>query len=109
MRILGDLLGELADDLLLGLILVQEQLHVAAAVPVSPAPAGCCLHQALRLRSGLLRSYPQSALCDAPAPSRSLSWAAARVCTGHPLLLLGCLQCLVQDLPLLLCGKGEEQ
>lgn len=97
-KVFRELLGELADDLLLGLVLVHEQLHMLLKRLHLLLPQASLVHQALTV---LLQSlHPLVQLCDLPhlvpdqlQPISVLGGCQVR--TGGSLLLLGSLQGLV--------------
>ncbi|KAL0606032.1 hypothetical protein AAY473_022631 [Plecturocebus cupreus] len=82
-EVLGDLLRELADDLLLGVVLVHEQLHVLLQLLHLLLPQACCVRQAFPL---LLQGlHPPAQLRDLPHfVSHQL----------QPVLVLSCCQSL---------------
>lgn len=108
-KVFGELLGKLADDLLLGLILIHEQLHVLLKLLHLLFQQPSLMHQALSI---LLQSlHPLVQLRDLPhlVPDQLqpiLVFGGCQVRTGGSLLLLGSLQCFVQDYHQLLDGKG---
>lgn len=97
-KVLCELLGELADDLLLGLVLIHEQLHVLLKCLHLLLPQASLVCQAL---TTLLQSlHPLVQLGDLPhlvpdqlQPVFVLSGCQVRA--GCSLLLLGSLQGLV--------------
>lgn len=97
-KVLRELLGKLADDLLLGLVLIHEQLHVLLKRLHLLLPQAGLMRQAL---TALLQSlHPLVQLCDLPhlvpdqlQPVSVLSGRQVRA--GGSLLLLGSLQGLV--------------
>lgn len=97
-KVFRELLGELADDLLLGLVLFHEQLHVLLKSLHLLLPQASLVHQAI---STLLQSlHPLVQLRDLPnlVPDQLqpvLVLSGCQVRTGSSLLLLGSLQGLV--------------